>query len=297
VNKALITGITGFLGSHVARRLVQDGWQVVGLKRSTSNIKKLEDIAGKITFHDIDAEPITGVFSEDNRFDAILHFATEYGRDRSGSSPLLKSNVHFPLQIWEQAVQSRVPVFINADTCYTLEYKHLQNYTLSKKQFAQWGNLLATSASKFINMILQHPYGPGDGESKFVPFIVKQCRESTEEIKLTPGGQQKDFLYIDDFLDAITVLLQKADTLPNSYTDIECGSGHASSIREFVTKVHQLSKSKARLHFGALPYRENEIMFSQADTGILQSMGWAPRVSLEEGIQRTIEALPSRNSL
>lgn len=285
---AVVTGVTGFLGSHVARRLIHDGWDVVGIKRSTSDTGRLTDLQGHLTYLDADRDPLASLFPEGRGPDAVLHFATDYGRGNAPPSALLKANTLFPLELLDLAVRGRTPVFLNADTCYTLEYKHLQAYTLSKKQLTQWGKLLATSTTRFINLVLQHPYGPGDGAGKFVPFILRQCLENPGDIDLTPGEQRKDFIYVDDVLDAITVVLDRAATLPEDYTDVECGTGQTTSIREFVTTAHRVSSSRATLRFGALPYRENEIMFSQADVSVLKGLGWRPRVSLEEGIRRTI---------
>ena len=284
---AVVTGVTGFLGSHVARRLVHDGWDVVGIKRSSSDTRRIDDLRA-LTYLDADRDPLASLFPEGRGPDAVFHFATDYGRGNAPPSTLLKANTLFPLELLELASRGRTPVFLNADTCYTLEYKHLQAYTLTKKQLTQWGKLLATPATRFINLILQHPYGPGDGAGKFVPFILRQCLENTGDIALTPGEQCKDFIYVEDVLDAVIFLLDRAATLP-AYADVECGSGRATSIREFVTTAHRVSGSRATLQFGALPYRENEIMFSQADTAVLNSLGWRPQVGLEEGLRRIFE--------
>ena len=60
----LITGLTGFVGSHVARLLVRSGWQVHGLKRSTSSLVSLQDVAERIAFHDLDREPLDETFAK-----------------------------------------------------------------------------------------------------------------------------------------------------------------------------------------------------------------------------------------
>jgi nucleoside-diphosphate-sugar epimerase len=152
----------------------------------------------------------------------------------------------------------------------------------------QWGSILSEgTATKFVNLVLQHPYGPGDRPGKFVPAMARQCLTSTGTIDLTPGEQKKDFVYVGDVAEAYQLVLAKAASLAN-FTEFQVGSGKAVSIRHFVELLHRLSHSKAALRFGGLPYRDAEIMFSQADPAPLLALGWRPIVSLEEGLLRLL---------
>jgi nucleoside-diphosphate-sugar epimerase len=283
-----ITGVSGFLGSHLARALLRQGWEVHGLKRSTSDLTRLRDVAGRIIFHDVDVEPLEQLFAVGPPPDAIAHLATLYGYKGEPASTIAQANTFFPLRLLEAAAGCGVKLFVNADTCFTVEYKHLQAYSLSKRQFVEWGKILAGPGLRFVNLKLQHPYGPGDGASKFVPFIIRSCLESSGDIPLTAGEQKKDFLYVDDVLTAFRAVLEGQDRLPQGFVSLDCGSGRAVPIREIVQTVHRVTGSRATPRFGALPYRENEIMFSQADVSGLRALGWQPVVSLEQGIRKIL---------
>lgn len=284
----LITGLTGFVGSHVARVLARTGWAVHGLLRPTSSVESLKDVAEKITFHDLDRTPLDEVFAA-AKWDAVVHVATNYGRGNEPPSVLAADNTVFPLSLLERAVAAKVPAFLNTDTCFTTDYKYLRPYTLSKKQFVQWGQILTEGTpTKFVNFVLQHPYGPGDRPTKFVPAMAKQCLESTGTIDLTPGSQKKDFVYVGDVAEAYQLVLEKIDKLPPGTTTYEVGSGKAVAIKHFVELLHRLTNSKATLNFGGLKYRDAEIMFSQADSSALRALGWQPIVSLEEGLLRLL---------
>jgi nucleoside-diphosphate-sugar epimerase len=284
---ACVTGVTGFLGAHLARSLLRRGWEVVGLKRSSSDLSRLWGEAGRLTFLDVDREPIDRLF-EGPPPDAIVHLATSYGRQNEPPSQVVAANMVFPLSLLERAARRGVRTFVNAATCYTMEYKHLQAYTLSKQHFAEWAQLLTPPGMRFVNLRLYHPYGPGDHPSKFVSQMIQSCLASDGDIPLTPGEQRKDFLYVQDFLDAVYTLLDSPERLPDGFSTLDCGSGRAVTIREFVETVHRLTGSRAVLRFGALPYRENEIMFSQADASALGALGWRPTVSLEQGIKNIL---------
>jgi nucleoside-diphosphate-sugar epimerase len=281
---ACVTGVTGFLGSHLTRSLVRRGWQVHGLKRSASDVSRLRDVAEHVTFHDVDRGPLDGLF-EAATPDAVIHLATCYGRQGESPSQVAATNLVYPLALLERASRSGARVFINAATTYTVDYKYLQSYTLSKQQFADWGRLFSPPGMRFVNLRLYHPYGPGDHPSKFVPQLIRSCLDSDGEIKLTRGEQRKDFLHVSDFLAAVHTLLDGSERLPAGFVALDCGSGRAVSIREFVETVHRVTGSQSALRFGAMPYRDNEIMFSQADLAGLRSLGWEPTVSLEQGIR------------
>jgi nucleoside-diphosphate-sugar epimerase len=287
VRSALIAGITGFLGSHLARHLVREGWEVRGLKRAGSPTWRLGDLARQIVFHDVEHDPLESYLPAKRPPDVVFYLATVYGKATELPSAVLNVNTMVPLRLLERAREVGVAAFIHSDTCYTLAYRHLQAYTLSKQQLVAWGRLLADEATRFINVKLQHPYGPMDAFHKFVPTIIRQCLES-ETIPLTLGEQRKDFVYITDVVQAFATIAGSLDQLEPGFMEFECGSGTAVSIRTFVETVHRLVRSRAQLQFGALPYRDNEIMFSQARIKALKNLGWRPTTSLAEGLRRTL---------
>src|SRR5262249_16111433 len=154
----------------------------------------------------------------------------------------------FPLRLLERAVAAKVSVFVNTDTCFTTDYKYLRPYTLSKKQFVQWGRILCDGpGTRFVTLVLQHPYGPGDRPTKLVPAMIRECLTSTGEIKLTPGEQRKDFVYVGDVAEAYRFVLEKATDLPAGFSEFEVGSGTAIPVRQFVETVHRLTNSRATL--------------------------------------------------
>ena len=72
------------------------------------------------------------------------------------------------------------------------------------------------------------------------------------------------------------------------YKSFNVGTSTATSVRDFITEIKKLSNSPTKLNFGAIPYREDEIMLSVADNTELCDLGWKPDYSLQEGILKTI---------
>lgn len=127
----LLTGATGFLGSHLLNALLENSYEVVILKRSFSNTKRIESLLPRVKSYDIDLVDLEDVFNE-NKIETILHTATNYGRDGSSFFDLIQTNVLFPVKLLELAVKYNIKNFINTDTALN---SSVSNYSLTKKTF------------------------------------------------------------------------------------------------------------------------------------------------------------------
>ena len=242
---------------------------------------------GRVTAYDWDVVDVEQAFKEQGKVDAIVHTATCYGRQGESAATVFEANVGLPLRLLESSVFFKTDTFFNTDTVL---YEYLNFYALSKKQFKDWGTLFAQMEKiRFVNIKLENMYGPGDAASKFTTHVIKSCLADVPYLDLTTGEQKRDFVFIDDVVLAYGVLLQKVGSQLGLFQEYGVGSGKGVSIREFVETVHEVSRSQTRLNFGALPYRNHEIMHSEANTAALQSLGWSCQVGLRDGIRRTIE--------
>jgi CDP-paratose synthetase len=298
--KVLITGASGFIGSHLVRSLRNHGSEIILLKRSTSNCRRIEDLLPTLRFFDLDRKPLVDVFQENPGIDAIVHVATCYGRGGESASAILEANTLFPLGLLELASQNGVKAFLNTDTFFADNpsgYGHLNVYTVAKRQFAEWGRQMAAPLKiAFLNLKLFHVYGPLDGEEKFATRIIRSCLSNEPEIPLTPGEQKRDFIFVHDVVDAFRALLDYSRSAPVGSLEFQAGTGRLHSIRHFVESVHGLTHSKSKLLFGALPYRENEFSFPAADSASLRALGWKPAWTLESGLEATVKSLKSASA-
>lgn len=107
-------------------------------------------------------------------------------------------------------------------------------------------------------------------------------------MQLTKGEQKRDFIYIDDVVNAYRLLIRQEYNSLKHFQEYGIGRGIPIAVRTFVELVHKITKPTTRLNFGALPYRENEIMVSYANTEMLDQLGWKADVSANDGIKAII---------
>jgi nucleoside-diphosphate-sugar epimerase len=298
MKKILLTGATGFLGSHLLEMLVQQQYSVVILKRSTSDLQRINHLLPFITAYDIDRVNIGQVF-EEQAIDGVIHTACNYGRNGEPADEIVGTNILFGLTILEEAAKANVKLFVNTDTFFNSHHynqSYLKEYTLTKKQFCEW-LLIFSDRITTVNMKLQHLYGPGDSTYKFIPWVTAQLLEGKEQIDLTNGLQKRDFIYVDDVVSAFLVILNNYNTLNREFTEVETGTGISHSIRHFVEVLKGAvenmrgEKDKTLLRFGAIKNREDEIVNVICDNSVLKTLGWNPAYSIESGCVKMVSEL------
>jgi CDP-paratose synthetase len=284
----LLTGATGFLGSHLLEALLAKEYKVIILKRSTSNTWRVSHLLGQVSSYDIDKQPLELAFEQQN-IDVVIHTAGQYGRDGCSISKIIEANVIFGVNLVDACLRHNVKTFINTDT---MLLPYLNNYSLSKKQFVEWLKQ-HSDRIQVVNLRLDHMYGVKDDDNKFVAWILSQLKENTPEIKLTKGEQKRDFIYIGDVVSAFMITLDKRRDLPQ-FSELDVGTGRLVSVRKFVERVafhykKSNPKLQTKLLFGAVPYRKDEAMSVDVNTTGLNKIGWQSKVKLDEGLNKIIK--------
>jgi CDP-paratose synthetase len=286
----LVTGGTGYLGSNIVKKLALKFGEDIKIgvcKRQTSATDRLRNCENVIYFSP--DEVVKESFFVKNKFFAVIHCATNYGRNREEPLDILESNLIFPVALLHAAQIGGVRVFINIDTMLAPTVSH---YSLSKSQFREW-LFLAKFSIRIKNVRLEHFYGPGDSGSKFINYVVRELLRGAPKLPLTLGEQKRDFIFIDDAVDAILLILDdsiESKLVPGpEIQEYEVGTGKPASIREVVLRVRKIiGNYSTELQFGAINYRIDEPMDVKVDLSALAKLRWVPKYDLDAGLRKMI---------
>lgn len=290
--RIMLTGATGFLGSYVLKRLLQEQYTVSVIKRSFSNCTRVGEELKRCACYDLDKIDIQEIMRE-CRPDVIIHCATDYGK-RSETEKVIQSNLLFPVALLQAAIQFGTAFFINTDSFFSKQVEERlsigkkmfrADYSLSKYQFCQWGRLAVTEQKiSFINLQMEHVCGPGDDpQSKFYPFLIQQMSEGVKSIDITDGMQIRDFIHVEYAAEAYITILQNLHKLAGFHS-FEVGTGVSHTVRELAEMIKRDLNAGTVLNFGAVPRADTEIMYSTADPHGLRELGWnAPDVLFSGG--------------
>lgn len=282
--RILLTGGTGFLGTHILKNLIKENRNLVVLVRKTSDLNRISSYG----IHDVfvledNLSNLSDLFKLYS-IETIIHVATEYGRT-SAYSNVVYSNVYFPSKLVEMAIDNKLKLFINTDSYFSKfsNYGYLTNYVKSKRIFKDY--LSTLTDIKVVNLVLEHVFGEFDKREKFISSVISSLCQNLNYINLTKGVQKRDFIYVDDVVSAYSTILDNFEGL-SQFSDFEVGTGSSVSIKEFVTTLRDLLHSKTELKFGSVPERVNEILESQADLTGLKRLGWSHQFDVSRAIKK-----------
>jgi len=278
----LITGINGYLGSNLAKRYAKD-YTVVGLEYDTTDLFRLKD-------HQFEVYASKDGIPEDlfqkHKIDVIIHTATFYGRNNESNGQMTYANMYLPQLLLEKAIKNGCSFFINTDTVLD---RFTSSYALTKKQFKDWLQFYSNHQKiKVVNLQLEHFYGPGTANTNFITLMVQKMLRNESSIPLTKAEQNRDFLYVDDLLKVYDLMLKNSKIF-GSFEEFNVGAGENTNLKEILQFIKTNTQSSSILDYGAIPYRNNELMESNNDISRLKKLGWKPKTSIKEGLLEVIK--------
>ena len=307
----LITGAAGFIGANFAEFMVNKypEYNIIVLDKLTyaGNMANLDKIIDKIKFikGDIcDFELVKNVF-EENKIDAVVHFAAESHVDNSIKNPFIFTHTNVigthtlleaAKQIWGEGSQNRF-VHVSTDEVYgTLgeegyftEKSPIQPnspYSASKAS----SDLIAFAYAETYKMNVSvtncsNNYGPYQHNEKLIPHMIKLAMNNEKLPVYGTGKNIRDWLYVEDHCEAIDLVLHKG--VKGERYNI---GGHNEKRNIEIVKLilARLGKSEDLISF-VEDRKGHDYRYAIDPTKIKEELGWEPKTKFEDGIIKTID--------
>jgi nucleoside-diphosphate-sugar epimerase len=289
--KIIVTGATGFIGGRVAHQLLIQGHEVSAIVRGQSDVTLLQNLG--IERHVYDGT-LTSLIQalEVSQATQVVNIASLYLAQHRPEDicRLVEANILFPTNLLEAMKHAGVCKLVNVGTSWQhfedARYDPANLYAATKQAFE---DLLAyyVSACGFgaITLKLFDTYGPGDARPKLLSLLRRTAKARTS-LKMSPGKQKIDLVYIDDVLDAFTLASARLEKVTGAET-YGVFSGFPISLSELVSLYEKVTGFDVGVEWGCLPYRPREIMAPWKN--VLAMPGWSAKVPLAEGIRRMEE--------
>jgi nucleoside-diphosphate-sugar epimerase len=282
---ALVTGATGFIGSHLMNRLLDAGTSVTLITRANKVVDDELLARGVSVVEDVGSvEELTTAVTAISP-DVVFHLATNFiGVHKPADvNALVESNVAFGARLAEACSVVEDVRFVNVGTVWqhhdARPYGPTSLYSATKQAFQDIVQFYAeVQGLNVVNLELADTYGPNDPRKKLVQLLMETAANDGK-LEMSPGEQLINLVHVDDVLDALLAAPALASTEAPSYS---VPSNQPLNLKQLVELVGQVVGKPVNVVFGAREYRPREMMKSWQYAPVLP--GWSANTSLKDGL-------------
>lgn len=300
----LVTGAAGFIGSHLTRRLLEEGAEVHILLRKDTDQFRIQDFLEDLTIWYGDLKDFQRICSciRGSRPQIIFHLAAlrNVKRDPELIEPMIDINIKGTLNLLRGVIKENITLEFFINTGSSEEYGNgpvpfsedqkeipVSPYSASKVATTYFCQMVYRSMG--LPIVTLRPfivYGPNQDTDMFIPSLIQHCLEG-KDFPMTEGDQTREFTYIDDVIEAYLLTAQ----CPQAAGEvINIGNGIECTIRDVAEKIVRMMGNPIKLLAGALPKRQGETdHFFCNNEKARKLLGWSPKIDINEGLKRTIE--------
>lgn len=291
--KIVLTGITGFVGQELMPLLLKEckehHFLTINIDVNDANNKYPHN--EYINFKHIHISDLKDVI--DFNPDIVIHLATvtTSRNDTDIIHPMIYANVEFGVMLLDALSKcNNMKLFINTGSFAEFRYgegkfDNAYLYSASKTAFRSFLEYYSSLCNfKYINAIPYTVYGGKMTVKRLIDFIYESL-DAKEAINMTGGEQILDFIHVSDIASFYvkSIIDFKRFIQLNNGENIHLGTGIGHSIKELVSIIENKTGKKANINWGALPYRERDIMYAVAPIGKnYYTTGWKAKILLNQ---------------
>jgi UDP-glucose 4-epimerase len=295
--RVLVTGATGFIGCRLARWLVEAQAQVYAGAAPGEPFERVDALparAERLIFDLRDAQAVQAAVAE-SAPQVVVHLAA-VGVTDPGVDPglALAVNTGGTLHLLEALKGRDVRRVVLAGTCYEYGAREavegldpFNAYAASKVAAWAFGRMYWRAHG--LPVVVVRPfqvYGPGQPAHTLIPAAIRAALAG-EDFPMTPGEQQRDFIYVDDLVAGI---LAAAAAPGIEGESLDLGTGRVHTVRQVVERIWAMTEARGLVLVGALPHRSGAVMCLVAGADRTARLtGWRAQVGLDEGLRCTID--------
>lgn len=293
IQKIIVTGATGCVGSAVVRRALAKDISVTCIVHQGS--KRLSNFPtdDRVKIVECNLSDYTTLQLE-GEYDAFIHLSWEktFGASRDDAEVQTR-NIRYTLDAVRLAHRCGCKAFIGAgsqaeygvqsvDLTPDLPVKPESGYGIAKYAAGKLSAMLCQSLGIRQNwMRILSVYGPNDGENTLISYVIRELKAGRSP-ELTKCEQMWDYLYADDAGDAILAIAEKGID-GKAYP---LGSGKGRKLSEYIEDIRRIINPEVEVKYGAKDYYPHQPMHLVADLKELTAdTGWKPAFSFDKGLK------------